>query len=336
MNHLNTITLSSALLVIYTLILFNPNASIAQHVYDEAVPELSTFSIVACDAEEGFWGVGVQSRVVSAGSIVPAAKAGVGAIATQALANVSFKQEGLRLLEEGLSAEEVKERFLETDPGSARRQFSIVDSECRVATHTGESTSSWTGHMIGDGFSVQGNILTGEEVLIAMTEAYERATELGWPFGERILSALKAGQEAGGDSRGRQGAGLLIVKDEAGYQGGDDRYADLRVEDHVEPILELERVYNIWMRLFHPGDHFVPNGREAISVPSGPHICELRRMLTTLGYDSFDGSARSCSFDEEVIPALKEFQRDHELREGAYLNEAVSNRLKEEIRKQNN
>lgn len=325
-------SLTTAFLFVF---LFNPIITDAQTNSYESIPELSTFSIVACDAEEGFWGVGVQSRVVSAGSIVPAAKAGVGAIATQALANVSFKQEGLRLLEEGLSAEEVKARFLESDPGSARRQFSIVDSECRVATHTGESTSSWTGHIIGDGFSVQGNILTGEEVLIAMTEAYDRATQLEWPFGERILSALKAGQEAGGDSRGRQGAGLLIVKEEAGYQGGDDRYADLRVEDHVEPILELERVYNIWMRLFHPNDHFVPNGREAISAPSGPHICELRRMLTTLGYDSFDGSARSCVLDDTVISVLKEFQQDHELRVGAYVNEAVSDKLKEEIRKQN-
>jgi len=334
MNHLNSKFLSTAFLAIVALIFINPDTIIAQQIYDDAVPELSTFSIVACDAEEGFWGVGVQSRVVSAGSIVPAAKAGVGAIATQALANVSYKQEGLRLLEEGLSAEEVKAHFLETDPGSARRQFSIIDSECRVATHTGESTSSWTGHRIGDGYSVQGNILTGEEVLNAMSQAFEEATAEGWPFGERILHALKAGQDAGGDSRGRQGAGLLVVKEGAGYQGGDDRYADLRVEDHVEPILELERVYNIWMRLFHPSDHYVPNGREAVFVPSGPHICELRRMLTTLGYDSFDGSSGSCSFDEQVIPALKEFQRDHDLREGAYLNETVSKRLREAVRDQ--
>jgi len=219
MNHLNSKFLSTAFLAIVALIFINPDTIIAQQIYDDAVPELSTFSIVACDAEEGFWGVGVQSRVVSAGSIVPAAKAGVGAIATQALANVSYKQEGLRLLEEGLSAEEVKAHFLETDPGSARRQFSIIDSECRVATHTGESTSSWTGHRIGDGYSVQGNILTGEEVLNAMSQAFEEATAEGWPFGERILHALKAGQDAGGDSRGRQGAGFAGCKRGSGLPG---------------------------------------------------------------------------------------------------------------------
>jgi DNA-binding Lrp family transcriptional regulator len=147
--------------------------------------------------------------------------------------------------------------------------------------------------------------------------------------GGRDLHALEAGQEAGGDARGRQGAGLLIVREEGGYQGGDDRYADLRVEDHVEPILELRRVYDVWMRLFHPADHFVPRGRTAISAPTGPHICELRRILTVLGYDSYEGTDGPCVFDEEVIPALRAFQRDQDLPETAGLDETTARRLRE-------
>lgn len=292
-------------------------------------PTLSTFSIVACDLEEGFWGVAIQSRVVSAGSIVPAARAGVGAVATQALANVAYKEEGLHLLAEGRSAAEVRDHFVETDPGRDHRQFAVADRECRIAAHTGDSTLAWAGHRVGDGYSVQGNILTGPEVVDAMADAYEEATAAGWPFGERLLHSLEAGQEAGGDARGRQGAGLLIVREEGGYGGGDDRYADLRVEDHVEPILELERVYGVWMRVFHPADHFVPRGREPVAAPSGPHVCELRQMLTILDYDDFDGEAATCVLDEEVIPALKAFQRDHGLRESASVSEETARTLRE-------
>ena len=297
-----------------------------------ATPPLSTFSIVACDLEEGFWGVAIQSRVVSAGSIVPAARAGVGAIATQALANVAYKEEGLRLLEEGASAEEVRDHFLRTDDGATRRQFAVADRECRMAAHTGESTTDWTGHRIGEGYSVQGNILAGPEVLEAMSSAYEEARDGGWPFGERLLHALKAGQAAGGDTRGMQGAGLLVVRDGGGYQGGDDRYADLRVEDHVEPILELERVYDVWMRVFHPADHFVPRGRVAVSAPAGPHICELRRLLTTLGHDDFHQEGGSCAFDEEAISALKAFQRAEGLPERPILDAEAARVLRDAAR----
>ncbi len=315
-------------LVIPTFILSLP-ATLAAQDQDPFPPDLSTFSIVACDLKEGFWGVGIQSRVVGAGSIVPAAAAGVGAIASQAAANVGYKAEGLALLEDGMTAEEVKAHFLATDPGESRRQFSIIDGECRIATHTGAQTSPWAGHRVGATYSVQGNILAGEEVVNAMAEAYEAAERAGWPFGERILASLKAGQDAGGDTRGRQGAGLLIVREGAGYGGGDDRYADLRVEDHVEPILELERVYDIWMSLFHPVDHFAPRGRKVVAAPSGPHICELRRMLTRLGHDSFSPRPGGCAFDDEAIAALRRFQRARGLPETPVVNEAVSRALRE-------
>jgi len=269
---------------------------------------VSTFSIVACDADAGFWGVGVQSRVVGAGSIVPAAEAGTGAIATQAWANVEFKALGLDLLREGLSAAEVRDRFIEVDDGRAHRQFAIVDGACGVAAFTGDSTMAWAGHRTGRNYSVQGNILAGPGVIEAMATTYEQAEADGLPFGERILAALEAGQDAGGDIRGRQGAGLLIVRDRGGYGGGDDRYADLRVEDHVEPILELTRVYDIWMSLFHPVDHFMPHGNKPIPVARGPHVCALRAMLATTGHGTAAAPGEACAYDDAVIAALRSFQ----------------------------
>ena len=294
----------------------------------QAEPPLSTFSIVACDRETGFWGVAVQSRVVGAGSIVPAAEADAGAIATQAAANVSFKRRGLELLRAGRSAEEVRDELVRGDPGIARRQFAIADRGCAVAAFTGDSANAWAGHRTGDGYSVQGNILTGPEVVEAMARAYEEASAARRPFGERLLAALKAGQAAGGDRRGRQGAGLLIVKRGAGYGGGDDVYADLHVEDHPEPILELERVYGVWMSLFHPEDYFLPGGSQTVSAPAGPHVCLLRNLLARAGHGTAT-EARFCAFDEEVIPALKAFQRANDLPVRAALTPETAARLRE-------
>jgi uncharacterized Ntn-hydrolase superfamily protein len=302
-----------------------PSAAFAQSEH----PTLSTFSIVACDPASGFWGVAVQSRVVSAGSIVrSAAEAGVGAIATQAFANVGYKRQALELLRQGRSAEEVRAELVRTDPGIAHRQFAIADRDCRIAAFTGDSTSAWAGHRTGRHYSVQGNILTGEEVVQAMGRAFESAEAAGLPFGERLLAALKAGQAAGGDRRGRQGAGLLIVRPEGGYAGGDDRYADLRVEDHVEPILELERVYDIWMSLFHPNDHFLPNGTRPFAAPQGPYVCTLRNRLARAGFGTAT-TAGSCAFDEVVIAALKDFQRAHGLPVRAALTPEVAAKLDE-------
>ncbi|MDQ3555452.1 MAG: DUF1028 domain-containing protein [Gemmatimonadota bacterium] len=292
-------------------------------------PPLSTFSIVACDSAGGFWGVAVQSRVVSAGSIVPAAEAGVGAIATQAAANVAFKRQALERLRRGRTAEQVRDELARSDAGRARRQFAVVDRRCRVAAFTGDSAQTWAGHRTGRNYSVQGNILTGPEVVDAMARAFEEAEGAGRPFGERLLAALKAGQAAGGDRRGRQGAGLLIVKPEGGYGGGDDRYADLRVEDHVEPILELERVYGVWMSLFHPEDHFLPGGTQPIAAPAGPHVCALRELLARAGHGTGPGSETFCAFDEATITALKAFQRAQGLPERAALTPEVAARLRE-------
>ena len=207
----------------------------------------ATFSIVAYDADAGEWGVAVASRVLAVGYIVPWAKAGVGAVATQSYANLDYGVEGLELLEQGLSAQEVLERLREKDAEAGRRQVAIVDAAGNVAVFTGEDTFAWSGHVAGDGYSVQGNILVGEEVLTEMERAYVSAEG---PLARRLLAALKAGDAAGGDKRGKESAALLVVREGGGYQGKTDRMVDVRVDDHVEPVAELERIYELWERRF--------------------------------------------------------------------------------------
>ena len=273
-------------------------------------PSLSTFSIVACDTVNGFLGVAVQSRVVGAGSIVPAAEAGVGAVASQANANVTYKPRALALLRQGRTPEQVRAELARTESAIASRQFAVMDARCRVAAHTGDSTIAWAGHRVGRNYSVQGNILAGPQVVDSMARAFEASESAGRPFGERLLAALKAAQAAGGDKRGRQGAGLLIVKRGGGYAGGDDRYADLRVEEHVEPILELERVYKVWMATFHPLDYYLPNGAEPIAAPAGPHVCAMQALLARAGHGSAPAEGRgSCALDGDALEALHAFQR---------------------------
>ncbi len=257
--------------------------SAASVVQGQEHPNVSTFSIVACDSVSNFLGVAVQSRVVSAGSIVPAAQAEIGAIATQAAANVGYKAEALRMLRERKRPEEIRAHLFGRTL-RFRRASSVLPTAAATSQPSQATAPSPGPATAGRHYSVQGNILTGPEVVDAMARAYEEAETRRLPFGERLLASLKAGQEAGGDKRGRQAAGLLIVKPRGGYGGRDDRYADLRVEDHPEPILELERVYRVWMSTFHPYDHFLPNGSEVFGVPTGPHICTLRNRLAQLGF----------------------------------------------------
>lgn len=291
----------------------------------ETSPILSTFSIVACDSAAGELGVAIQSRVVAAGAIVPAARAGVGAIATQANANVTYKSRALDMLAGGAKPEEVKRHFLQTDSLSATRQFAIIDARCRIANHTGDRNIPWAGMRTGEHYSVQGNILTGPEVVDSMAAAYERAASMGKPLAERLLDALEAGQAAGGDRRGRQGAGLLVVKKGGGYGGGDDRYVDLRVEDHVAPILELERVFNVFMDVFHPNDVYQPLGSRRIAPQRGPDIRELQTLLVELGY--YEGEVHG-ALDAGTLQALERFQADHELRERGFVGRATVEALR--------
>lgn len=213
------------------------------HSFQVEQSPTATFSIVAYDPGTEEWGVAVASRVLAVGYIVPWAEAGVGAVATQALADVDYGVEGLKLLEAGYSAEEVLQTLLEKDEGRDERQVAIVDGEGNVFAFTGESTLEWSGHIMGEYFSVQGNILVGEEVLEEMAKAFQDSSG---PLGRRLIEALKAGDDAGGDSRGKQSAAILVVKEGGGYQGKFDRLVNIRVDDHSEPVRELERIYHLW------------------------------------------------------------------------------------------
>jgi uncharacterized Ntn-hydrolase superfamily protein len=206
-------------------------------------PRFGTFSIVAYDRTRGEWGVAVQSKFPSVGAVVPWAVAGVGAIATQAEANVRYGPEGLRLLAEGKTAPEVVRILTAADEGRDHRQLGVVDAKGGSAAYTGSKCMSWAGHVLGDGFSCQGNILYGEAVVPAMARTFE-TTPGDLP--ERLMAALQAAQREGGDRRGMQSAALLIVKAKGGYLEGNDRWVDLRVDDHVSPIEELRRIFKIY------------------------------------------------------------------------------------------
>ena len=213
--------------------------------WEAGPPIVATFSIVACDLEQKEWGVAVQSRVLAVGSIVPFASADVGAIATQSLANTKYGPEGLKMLADGKSAEEVIKALTEADEGRERRQVGIVDREGRAANFTGSKCLEWAGAVSGKNYTCQGNILAGENVVKDMAKAFE-ATE--GKLADKLLAALEAGQQAGGDKRGQQSAAILIVRKGAGYAGFDDKLIDLRVDDHATPIAELKRILDLRLR----------------------------------------------------------------------------------------
>jgi len=203
---------------------------------------VSTFSIVAFDPDTGDLGVAVQSKFFAVGRVVPFAAAGVGAVATQANANTTYGRRGLELLGQGHAPEEVIRALIGDDPQRPQRQVGIVDASGHAATFTGDATLPWAGGRTGTHYAVQGNILSGPEVVDTMAEAFEKT---GGDLATRMLAALSAGQQAGGDARGRQSAALLVVREGAGYGGFDDRYVELRVEDHPTPIQELQRLLDI-------------------------------------------------------------------------------------------
>jgi len=208
-------------------------------------PPVATFSIVAYDPATGDLGVAVQSKFLGVGSVVPWAKAGVGAVATQAWANMLYGPEGLALLEAGKDAATTVAALTAADGDRDRRQVGIVDAQGRAAAHTGARCNAWAGHKVGEHFAAQGNILAGEKVVDAMAEEF---AEAHGELADRLLAALAEGQRAGGDKRGQQSAALLVVRKNAGYGGNNDRYIDLRVEDHEKPIAELKRLLDLYKR----------------------------------------------------------------------------------------
>lgn len=208
---------------------------------------ISTFSIVGYDPDNGDLGIAVQSKFFAVGAVVPWAEAGVGAIATQSWANTTYGPRGLELLKIGLSAKQTLDHLIKDDTGKNTRQVGIVDANGNVSNYTGEECHDWAGAISGKHFTAQGNILTGEEVVKAMGSTFEKSKG---ELADRLLDALIAGQEKGGDKRGQQSAALYVVRKNGGYSGFNDRYVDLRVDDHEKPIEELKRLLDIHKKFF--------------------------------------------------------------------------------------
>lgn len=257
-----------------------------------ATPVVATFSIVALDPANGDLGVAVASKFLAVGAVVPWARAKVGAVATQALANLAYGPEGLRLMAEGLSAGEALEHLLREDPEREHRQVGLVDAQGRTAAHTGRECFPWAGHHVGEGFCCQGNILAGPEVVQEMARAFQ--TTHG-ELAERLLAALLAGDEAGGDRRGRQSAALLVVREGGSYGGTLDRYIDLRVDDHPTPVQELDRLLNLHRLYLHK-----PRPEDLMPL-EGETCRELQQILVTLGY--YKGPVHG-QYDEATRKAL--------------------------------
>jgi uncharacterized Ntn-hydrolase superfamily protein len=237
---------------------------------------VATYSIAACDLAAGQWGVATQSKFLAVGSVVPWARAGAGAVATQAYANPGYGPDGLALLAEGAGAAEVVERLTAADDGRDQRQLGVVDSRGGSATYTGSACLDWAGGLDGACFAAQGNILVSGETVAALAASF--AASAGRPLAERLLEALVAGEAAGGDRRGRQSAALLVVEAGGGYAGLSDVAVDLRSDDHPAPLEELARLYALHRTLFGrtpPGDWVVVDG---------PLAAELAARLARLGF----------------------------------------------------
>ena len=202
-----------------------------------------TFSIAACDPKTGDLGVAVESKFPAVGTAVPWARAGVGAVATQAYANTSYGPRGLAMLRREMTPTQVIRALTAKDDERAKRQVGVVDARGRAASYTGKECDAWAGHVVGKGYACQGNILTSEGVVRAMARTYER---MEGDLPANLLAALVAGQDAGGDRRGQQSAALLVMRHKGGYGGFNDRWIDVRVDDHPRPIEELIRVFHVY------------------------------------------------------------------------------------------
>jgi uncharacterized Ntn-hydrolase superfamily protein len=262
-----------------------------------------TFSIVARDLQAGESGIAVQSKFLAVGAVVPWAKAGVGAIATQSWANTSYGPRGLELLASGLSASETLAQLTSEDENRAMRQVGIVAITGTPATFTGDQCFPWAGGQTGEDYACQGNILVGEETVLAMARTFEQTTGR---LCDRLLAALAAGQAAGGDSRGQQSAALLVVREGAGYGGFNDRFIDLRVDDHPQPIDELRRLLQL-----HKLYLFPPNP-EDILVIDEPIARELQELLTITG--DYQSSINGI-YDDVTRHAFRQFSGRENLEE---------------------
>jgi uncharacterized Ntn-hydrolase superfamily protein len=256
---------------------------------------IATFSIVARDPHNGDLGVAVASKFLAVGSVVPWARAGAGAVATQAMANLAYGPDGLALLERGRSAQEALDALLAADGQRDHRQVGIVDAHGGAAAHTGAQCMDWAGHIVGAGFAAQGNILAGADVVRAIAENFARAEG---ELAERLLAALAAGDAAGGDRRGRQSAALYVARAGGSYGGALDRYVDLRVDDHPAPVPELERLLKLHRFYLTPP-------RQEDLLPIDTTIAqELQTLLGRAGY--YHGPANGV-YDAATRAALEQY-----------------------------
>ncbi|NHJ38973.1 MAG: DUF1028 domain-containing protein [Asgard group archaeon] len=252
-----------------------------------------TFSIVAYDPKNKEWGVAVQSKFVAVGAIVSYAKANVGALATQAYVNTSYGPMGLELLSKGITPEDVIELLTEQDPGKEKRQIGIVDFKGNTASFTGQECFDWAGHIVGKNYCCQGNILASGKVIGEMAKAYENTKG---DMVERFFAALEAAQEAGGDKRGRESAAILIVKEKGAYDGGTDRYIDIRVDEHPTPIKELKKVFEVYNLCILNRD----DPKDIVKLEGEV----LSNVLTILNKEGFFKGKESKKFNEDIREAL--------------------------------
>jgi uncharacterized Ntn-hydrolase superfamily protein len=255
----------------------------------------STFSIVACDLDKPAWGVAVASKFPAVGAVVPWAQAGAGAVATQAYANTSFGLRGMDLMASGLSAEATLAELLKDDEEREQRQVGLVDASGQAATFTGYECFEWAGGLTGPGYAIQGNILAGEQVILAMQKAFVE-TEAAFPA--RLHAALLAGDRAGGDRRGRQSAAIYIAKPNGGYGGFIDRWIDYRVDDHEDPVPKLGELLELHELYFGESDE-----KDRVSLKGEP-LKQLQEILIKLDY--IEGKADG-TYDELTKSALRAF-----------------------------
>src|SRR5262245_57187036 len=253
---------------------------------------VATYSICACDLAAQQWGVATQSKFLAVGSVVPWAEPLAGAIATQSYANPRYGPDGLALLRDGLSAEEVVARLTEVDEGRAERQLGVVDAHGQGATYTGDECHDWAGGRVGPGYAAQGNILVSGETVDALAETFEGTTTR--PLVERLLDCLDAAQAAGGDSRGQQSAAILVVGPNQGYAGLSDAFVDLRVDDHERPLGEIRRLVHVHHELF------VATPRERWLEVDDELRVEIDERLARLGFERLEDWAGQENLEERV------------------------------------
>ena len=253
-----------------------------------------TFSIAAYDPASGDLGVAVASKFPCVGAVVPWARTGVGAVATQAWANTDFGPDGLGLMAGGMPAGAALDAVLEGDDGRDERQAGFVDARGEAATFTGSGCVNWAGGVTGDHFAAQGNILASEAVVGELARAF---AETEGDLSDRLLAALLAGDAAGGDRRGKQSAALLVVRERGGYEGRNDRYIDLRVDDHADAPAELARLFGVW-------DDTMLIRTDPLLAATPELVGEIQRRLAAL--ERYDGEA-SGAFDAATRTALEDW-----------------------------